>query len=91
MQVIDTSTARVTTLAGTGMAGLRDAALLEAHFSEPAGLAFGRNQRTLLVADTNNNAIRSAMLELRFAAMDISCLCQTPPTMRSGGARAPLA
>ncbi|KAG2497240.1 hypothetical protein HYH03_004827 [Edaphochlamys debaryana] len=51
------NTSEVVTLAGSGAAGFKDGDGTEAAFSEPAGLALGPNG-TVIVADTNNNAIR---------------------------------
>jgi len=50
-------TRKVTTVAGTGRAGYKDGPGLSAQLSEPAGLAEVGDGR-LIVADTNNNAIR---------------------------------
>ncbi|CAL4922337.1 unnamed protein product [Urochloa decumbens] len=54
---LDPVTRKVTTVAGTGRAGYKDGPGLSAQLSEPAGLVEVGNGR-LLVADTNNNAIR---------------------------------
>lgn len=54
---LDPVTRKVTTIAGTGSAGYRDGPGLTAQLSEPAGLVEVGDGR-LLVADTNNNAIR---------------------------------
>jgi DNA-binding beta-propeller fold protein YncE len=56
VRVIDPSTRRVTTLAGTGVSGFGDGAGHRAQFAEPGGLSAARGQ--LFVADTNNHAIR---------------------------------
>ncbi|KAJ4817125.1 Haloacid dehalogenase-like hydrolase family protein [Rhynchospora pubera] len=57
IKVLDPITKRVTTLAGTGVAGFKDSAVLSAQLSEPAGLIEAENRR-LLIADTNNSVIR---------------------------------
>nr|CAB3496124.1 unnamed protein product [Digitaria exilis] len=54
---LDSVTRKVTTIAGTGHAGFKDGFGLSAQLSEPAGLVVIGEGR-LLVADTNNNAIR---------------------------------
>ncbi|XP_025791683.1 protein SUPPRESSOR OF QUENCHING 1, chloroplastic isoform X1 [Panicum hallii] len=54
---LDPVTGKVTTVAGTGRAGYKDGPGLSAQLSEPAGLVEVGDGR-LLVADTNNNAIR---------------------------------
>ncbi|KAG2443188.1 hypothetical protein HYH02_009265 [Chlamydomonas schloesseri] len=57
IKVLNPNTNEITTLAGSGQAGFRDGAGTAAAFSEPAGLARGPGG-TVLVADTNNGAIR---------------------------------
>ncbi|KAL9141056.1 hypothetical protein ABFS82_14G077900 [Erythranthe guttata] len=54
---LDLASKRVSTLAGTGKAGFKDGAALEAQLSEPSGLIEAGNGR-LFVADTNNSIIR---------------------------------
>ncbi|TKV96477.1 hypothetical protein SEVIR_9G431000v4 [Setaria viridis] len=54
---LDPVTRKVTTVAGTGRAGYKDGPGLSAQLSEPAGLVEVGEGR-LLVADTNNSAIR---------------------------------
>ncbi|XP_020108187.1 uncharacterized protein LOC109724010 isoform X3 [Ananas comosus] len=54
---LDPITKRVTTLAGTGRAGFKDGPAFSAQLSEPAGIVEEENGK-LLIADTNNNAIR---------------------------------
>lgn len=56
-KALNPDTNEVVTIAGSGVAGLRDGVGTEAQFSEPAGLALGPDG-VLIVADTNNNAIR---------------------------------
>ena len=56
IKVLNPQTREVRSFAGTGQAGLKDGALAEAQFNEPAGLAAANGK--LYVADTNNNAIR---------------------------------
>ncbi|XP_078159689.1 haloacid dehalogenase-like hydrolase family protein isoform X1 [Carex rostrata] len=57
IKLIDPVTKRVRTLAGTGIGGFKDGAVLSAQLSEPAGLVEAENRR-LLIADTNNSVIR---------------------------------
>ncbi|PNW74118.1 hypothetical protein CHLRE_13g586050v5 [Chlamydomonas reinhardtii] len=57
IKALNPNTNEITTLAGGGAAGFRDGVGREAAFSEPAGLARGPGG-TVLVADTNNAAIR---------------------------------
>jgi len=59
-------TSSVTTLAGTGRAGLRDGGFEEAEFDEPAGIAAAGGK--LYIADTNNHAIRVLDLAARTVA-----------------------
>ena len=54
-----------TTLAGTGDTGLTNGTFEHAQFSEPGGLCVAPGGTTLLVADTNNHAIRILDLETR--------------------------
>ncbi|GCE17384.1 thioredoxin-like domain-containing protein [Dictyobacter kobayashii] len=56
IKILNPATRRVTTLAGTGIAGLKDGTFGEAQFNEPAGIAAADGK--LYVADTNNSAIR---------------------------------
>ncbi len=56
-KALNPDTNEVVTIAGSGVAGLRDGVGTEAQFSEPAGLALGPDG-VLIIADTNNNAIR---------------------------------
>lgn len=53
---LDPATRTVVTIAGSGLAGHADGAVLEAQFSEPGGLWAANGK--LYVADTNNHAIR---------------------------------
>ncbi len=60
---LDIATGRVTTLAGTGRAGLADGPFAKAQFDEPSGLAFAGDPQapdkgTLYVADTDNHRVR---------------------------------
>ncbi len=55
---ITTATEMVSTLAGTGVAGLTDGALEIAQFSSPQGLAVDASG-SVLVADTGNHSIRA--------------------------------
>jgi DNA-binding beta-propeller fold protein YncE len=48
----------VRTLAGSGVAGLRDGVGAAAQLAEPSGLALGPGGEELFVADTNNGAVR---------------------------------
>ena len=54
-----------TTLAGTGSPGLVDGASEHAQFSEPGGLCLVPDGDKLVIADTNNHAIRVLELETR--------------------------
>lgn len=63
---LDPVTKKVTTIAGTGRAGYKDGDALSAQLSEPAGLVEVGEGR-FLVADTNNSAIRSIVLNERGA------------------------
>uniref|UniRef100_A0A8R7U6U3 Uncharacterized protein n=1 Tax=Triticum urartu TaxID=4572 RepID=A0A8R7U6U3_TRIUA len=63
---LDPVTKKVTTIAGTGRAGYKDDDALSAQLSEPAGLVEVGEGR-FLVADTNNSAIRSIVLNERGA------------------------
>lgn len=63
---LDPVTKKVTTIAGTGRAGYKDGHALSAQLSEPAGLVEVGEGR-FLVADTNNSAIRSIVLNERGA------------------------
>lgn len=57
IKVLNPSTQKVTTLAGTGTAGFKDGTAQEGQLSEPAGIALGPDGK-LYVADTNNSLIR---------------------------------
>jgi thiol-disulfide isomerase/thioredoxin len=61
IKVLDPSSRKVKTLAGTGAAGLADGPAGRAHFDEPSGLTLAG--RTLYVADTNNHAVRAIDLD----------------------------
>lgn len=50
-------------LAGKGSAGLEDGGFGNAQFSEPGGLCLNADGTLLVVADTNNHAIRVIDLE----------------------------
>ncbi|KAK1295282.1 hypothetical protein QJS10_CPA16g01676 [Acorus calamus] len=54
---VDLTSKKVSTLAGTGIAGFKDGSALSAQLSEPSGVVDAGNGR-LLIADTNNNKIR---------------------------------
>lgn len=51
------------TLAGTGCVGLVDGPFEHAQFSEPGGVCLDPKGEVLVVADTNNHAIRVLDLE----------------------------
>lgn len=51
------------TLAGAGAPGMVDGGFEEALFSEPGGLCVGPEGMLLVVADTNNHAVRVLDLE----------------------------
>jgi hypothetical protein len=53
----------VTTLAGTGVAGLTDGPAVSAQFNQPYGVAFDEGERSLLVADYLNHSIRKIDLD----------------------------
>eukprot|EP00741_Cyanophora_paradoxa_P008541 tig00001339_g8266.t1 len=75
---VDVASASIRTLAGTGKAGFRDGAAGEAMFSEPAGLALAPGGGALLVADTNNGAIRSIDLAtLQVTTLDLGSVPET--------------
>lgn len=57
IKVLDPSSQKVTTVAGTGTAGFKDGAARAGQLSEPAGIALGVDGK-LYVADTNNSLIR---------------------------------
>lgn len=57
IKVLDPATRKVSTLAGTGIAGFKDGVAQSAELSEPAGITEGGKGK-LFVADTNNNVIR---------------------------------
>ncbi len=57
---LELATGQVTTLFGTGEPGLRDGEGEEAQFNEPGGLSIAGD--LMLIADTNNHAIRVANL-----------------------------
>ncbi|KAL5700311.1 Protein SUPPRESSOR OF QUENCHING 1 [Ranunculus cassubicifolius] len=57
IKMLDPTSKRVVTLAGTGNAGFKDGPKLSAQLSEPAGIAQDGNGR-LFIADTNNSEIR---------------------------------
>jgi len=61
IKVLDPSSRKVKTLAGTGNAGLADGPAGRAQFDEPSGLTIAG--RTLYVADTNNHAVRAIDLD----------------------------
>lgn len=62
-QVLDPASDSIRSVAGSGAAGMADGAGGNARLSEPAGLCAGPNG-TVLVADTNNSAIRCAAIPL---------------------------
>jgi DNA-binding beta-propeller fold protein YncE len=73
IKVLDPSSRKVKTLAGTGKAGHADGAAAHAQFFEPGGLSVAG--QTLYVADTNNHAIRAIDLEtLEVSTMEIQGL-----------------
>lgn len=57
IKAVDTETCAVYTIAGNGKSGLKDGNGKEARFSEPGGLVVLPDDR-ILVADTNNSALR---------------------------------
>ncbi|KAK9805135.1 hypothetical protein WJX72_001459 [[Myrmecia] bisecta] len=87
IKVIDPSTNRITTVAGSGRAGFADGSRASAQLSEPGGLARGPNG-TLLIADTNNSVIR--VLDPRAAAVKTLDLRSIPPPKVSPDQAGPL-
>jgi DNA-binding beta-propeller fold protein YncE len=63
IKVLDASSGRVATYAGTGRAGHTDGPAEQARFFEPGGLSVGG--KTLYVADTNNHVVRTIDLTTR--------------------------
>lgn len=57
IKVLNPDTNEIVTLTGSGTAGFSDGIGTAAQFSEPAGLCLGPNG-TILIADTNNSAVR---------------------------------
>ena len=66
IKVLDPSSRKVSTFAGTGQPGNADGPLTRAQFHEPAGLSVAGG--TLFVADTNNHAIRTIDLRTSMVA-----------------------
>ena len=60
IRILDPSSGRLRTLAGTGAAGALDGPLLEASLYEPQGLSAAGD--LIYIADTNNHRIRVAIL-----------------------------
>jgi hypothetical protein len=74
--MVDPDSGRVTTFAGTGVAGHADGAGDRAQFYEPGGLSIANGK--LFVADTNNHTLRTVDLSSRqVATLTIDGL--TPP------------
>jgi DNA-binding beta-propeller fold protein YncE len=65
IKVLDPSSGKVSTLAGTGEPGTADGPANRAQFHEPGGISIAGD--TLFVADTNNHAIRA--IDLRRASV----------------------
>jgi sugar lactone lactonase YvrE len=63
VRAVDTGASFVYTLAGGGVAGYQDGVGAGALFNQPLGMAFTAGGATLLVADYNNNRIRSLALD----------------------------
>lgn len=76
IKVIDPSSCTCTTLAGTGIPGLKDGPCKVAQFNEPGGLNVCKDGKALVVADTNNNAIRVINLETKFVEK-VTCFLKT--------------
>src|SRR5688572_11248216 len=57
IKMLDPSSGKVSTLAGTGVPGHRDGDAARAQFHEPGGVSVAGH--TLFVADTNNHAVRT--------------------------------
>jgi len=70
VRVIDMETVRVTTLAGTAVAGYRDGPAPSAQFFDPLGIAVvfgGAGLRVAYVADRLNHAIRQVPMEIEMS------------------------
>ena len=66
------------TLAGTGSPGSEDGRFQQAQFSEPGGLCLDPEGKHLVVADTNNHAIRVLDLEKELvSAVSEGCWART--------------
>lgn len=63
IKTLDPTTGAVTTLIGTGVAGLVDGDFAEAQLYEPEGLAVANGR--IYIADTNNHSVRVADLATR--------------------------
>ncbi|VFR01697.1 unnamed protein product [Cuscuta campestris] len=80
---LDPVSRAVSTIAGTGHAGLKDGASSTSQLSEPAGIAQAENGR-LFIADTNNNLIRYIDLNVRNAELHtLSLNGVLPPATKS--------
>jgi DNA-binding beta-propeller fold protein YncE len=73
IKILDAETDAVSTIAGSSSAGYKDGDLKTCMLSEPAGLAMADDNRTLLVADTNNFLIRKIDLQTStISTLDLS-------------------
>lgn len=64
-------------LAGAGAPGMVDGGFEQALFSEPGGLCVDPEGKVVVVADTNNHAIRVLDLEKEVVTM-VSLRCSIP-------------
>ncbi|CAL8471539.1 g11081 [Coccomyxa elongata] len=86
LKVLEPASDSIRSMAGSGVAGMADGAGGNARLSEPAGLCPGPNG-TVLVADTNNSAIR--VFNLKSGALRTLELKGVPqPTVSPDGAPA---
>lgn len=58
LKIYDPRTQNIQSWAGSGTRGYKDGPLLEAHFSEPAGVAVFSDESRIYVGDANNHQIR---------------------------------
>ena len=63
IKVVDPVALTCSSIVGTGKAGFKDGAFLEAEFNEPGDLEFSLDCKLLYVADTNNHKIRLIDME----------------------------
>ncbi len=79
IKLLDTTTGHVTTLAGTGQAGMANGPHTLAQFAEPGGLSVTNGK--CYITDTNNHSIRLLDLETgTVSTLEIAAL-ETPPAV----------